>query len=149
MTKVFRRPFIVILSSLGALACVSFAAVPLLSHQISRPVDVLMLVAVAGAISTLFSRWALAGLVASEDGVTVVNPISSRHLEWRDIDKFSVGSYAIYPYVVLVELKNRSSVHVWALQGLTWFTPGKKLLALVDELNSVLALRSESSPSTP
>jgi hypothetical protein len=55
-------------------------------------------------------------LIADESGVVVRNLISTERLAWSDIARFRIGRFKLLRAVCVIDLKDASSTHAFAIQ---------------------------------
>lgn len=74
------------------------------------------------------------------EGISVANPFRTRRLRWSDVAGLSVDRYRFYPKIGVIDLKDGTRIHMWALQGPNPVGQPKDRTAelLVDELNEWL-----------
>jgi hypothetical protein len=94
-------------------------------------------------------RLARAAVHADDSGITIVNPFKTRQVAWNAIDRFVVDRHGIYPRIGLVELKDGSRIHLWALQGPNPLGRPRNRIAerLIDTLNELLRDSRNSEPA--
>jgi hypothetical protein len=116
-------------------AAVTFVVVP---HE-SNSVYVTGVMSLAAAVG--LGRFALCRVIASDDGVRVVNLLQTVQLAWEEIDGFEVAPYG----PCQIRLKNGESVSLTGIQqknisGMlrTQDTPERRM---IDELNALLEER--------
>jgi hypothetical protein len=85
-------------------------------------------------------RFAFAGIRATAKGIYVTNIFSSYRLKWSDIHKFRIGSWNIFPYVCLIDLKDGGIKHAFGIQERTNF-PNGSAEQMAEELNAELSQR--------
>lgn len=85
-------------------------------------------------------RLARTGVYPTEDGVTVVNPLSTRRVRWELVQSFGIGRFGLYPRVGWVEEVNGTRLRIWGIQGPNPVTRPKPGQAerMIDELNDLL-----------
>ena len=85
-------------------------------------------------------RLARTAVRANEGGITIINPLKTRHVSWNSIERFIVDRYGLYPKIGIVELKDGSRIHLWALQGPNPLGRPRNRIAenLVEALNELL-----------
>jgi len=74
-------------------------------------------VALGLILSIISVRLAYCAIHVEPSGIRIVNPTSSRSIDWREIDRFELGRWGLLPRNCLVRLLDGSSVGVWAISA--------------------------------
>lgn len=69
-------------------------------------------------------RFACARIAVLDNAILVANVFSSRSIRWRDIDRFQVGRWNLFPAVCLIYLSNGQVQHAFGIQERTNFPDG-------------------------
>jgi hypothetical protein len=83
------------------------------TYVAGRAIEASLALLVGGALILTFLRVAV---VVSAEGVRIRNPLSARSLRWSEIAAFRIGRYRLLNSVALVELREGSVVHAFAIQ---------------------------------
>jgi hypothetical protein len=81
-------------------------------------------------------------LLASKTGITIRNPLGrTRHIPWTEITEFKIGRYKLLGAVCLVELRDGSTAHAWAIQipHASRNPAASREAKMTEELNRLLA----------
>jgi hypothetical protein len=94
-------------------------------------------------------RCALCAIHIEPGGIRVVNPLSSRRIEWSEIDEFALGRWMVLPRNCIVRLADGSTQGVWAISARNpnLVRHDSAAEGLVAELNRRLAGEREASSS--
>ncbi|MDX6636190.1 MAG: hypothetical protein QOF06_2393 [Solirubrobacterales bacterium] len=135
MTSAVRvyRPKENVVFAAGYLVFLLFLFVGQWGTQMS-PVGRSAVIALLGFGALVFFRFGVAGIRASERGVRVINLFSTYELEWREIERFRIGGWKIYPYICLIDLVDGTTRVAFGIQERTNFANGSAQ-RMADELN--------------
>lgn len=93
-------------------------------------------------------RFARARLEARPDGVFIANVFSNRSLSWGQIERFEMGGWMLFPYVLLVRLRDGKVRHAFGIQERT-NAPDRSSERIAEELNAELARRTGGGSARP
>lgn len=93
-------------------------------------------------------RFARARLEARPDRVFIANVFSNRSLSWDQIERFEMGSWMLFPYVLLIRLRDGKVRHAFGIQERT-SAPDGSCEQVADELNAELARRTGGGSAQP
>jgi hypothetical protein len=101
-----------------------------------------LVLGIGGGIVNAFVclRLAFARIESSEHGIHVANVFTGVNLTWKQIDRFSIGRWALLPYVCLIHLRDGTVQHATGIEENTSFANGSAE-EIVEELNDELARR--------
>jgi len=108
-----KEQVVVIVAFAVAVLIVGIATAHQAASGAQEIVQILATVLVAAAAAVLPLR---SGLSISEGGVVIRNLFSTRVVPWSEIAGFRIGRYKLLGAVCLVDLKEGSSEHAWAIQ---------------------------------
>ena len=88
----------------------------------------------------LVFRVAGSAIIATERGLTIRNPMSTRFVAWQDVRRFTLEHWAVFPGIGTIELHRGSPIHVFGVQipDLRFGKVDRQTEDAIDELNSLL-----------
>ena len=95
-------------------------------------------------------RAALSRIETAERGIKIVNPASTRFIDWEEIRKFSIGRHGFFPAVCLVEKNDGTIHHAFGIQAPNPAFVSRRSSAhvVVDALNDQLTRAKDEEPPT-
>lgn len=142
MTHVFRSGREAVLTAAtGIVLAAVLASHSLVEHSDALPVMSWEL-ATAAATAFVAYRFFMAGAYATDEGLQVVDLFRSVTVPWRDIARFSIGSYGRWPAVAMIELTNGRRTAIVAIRAANSRAGAKsRVERTVRELERIRALR--------
>jgi hypothetical protein len=96
-------------------------ALPALTASVGDPATLVVFKIVFLVVAFIVLFFGLRGAASCvqvlDDGVRIVNPLSSRNPKWSEIREFRLGRWGRLPSVCLVELLDGETLHAWGLSA--------------------------------
>lgn len=109
------------------------------SYTAGKIVEAFVAVILGGVLVFVAVR---AALLVGDEGITIRNPLGRTvHISWTEIAGFKIGRYKLLGRVCLVELRDGSTVHAWAIQvpNASRNSAATREAKMIEELNRLRA----------